>query len=31
MAEASGEHAVIEGMAESAHPGISGAGGAFPG
>lgn len=31
MSEASGEHAIIEGMAKSAHPGISGAGGAFPG
>jgi len=31
MSEASGEHAVIEGIARSAHPGSSGAGGAFPG
>ncbi|AIV41172.1 MULTISPECIES: hypothetical protein [unclassified Curtobacterium] len=27
MSEASGEHAIIEGVAKSAHPGISGAGG----
>ena len=31
MSDASAAHAVTEGLAKSAHPGTSGAGGAFPG
>lgn len=31
MADAEAAHAVIEGQAKSAHPGISGAGAAYPG